>query len=49
VNVDLFSLEEIRDFSVKKTLEVGEHTPVYTGSYDEKLIIYKRMVYINCV
>ncbi len=35
------SLEEIRDFTVKKTQSVGQHTPVHTGSYDGKLVMNK--------
>ncbi len=33
------SLEEIRDFTTKKTQEVGDHTPVSTGVYSEGLIM----------
>ena len=35
------SLEEIINFTVKKTQQVGGHTPVYTGSYDPALVIAK--------
>src|SRR5678816_4426417 len=35
------SLGEIRDFSIKKTLDVGGHTPVYTGAYNPSLIMNK--------
>lgn len=33
------SLEEIEKFTVKKTLEIGGHTPVSTGAYDPKLLM----------
>lgn len=33
------NLEEIRDFTVKKTVSVGGHTPQHTGAYDAKLIM----------
>ncbi len=35
------SLEEIINFTVKKTQQVGGHTPVHTGSYDPALVIAK--------
>ncbi len=41
VKDEYLTLEEIRDFSVKKTLAVGQHTPVHTGSYDAKLVMNK--------
>lgn len=33
------SLDEISKFTVKKTEEVGGHTPVYTGAYDGNLLM----------
>jgi len=35
------SLQEIINFTVRKTQQVGGHTPVYTGSYDPALVIAK--------
>lgn len=35
------SLKEIIDFTVKKTQQIGGHTPVFTGSYDPALVIAK--------
>ncbi|NDE14820.1 hypothetical protein EBZ80_07825 [bacterium] len=35
------SLQEIIAFTVRKTQQVGGHTPVYTGSYDPALVIAK--------
>jgi hypothetical protein len=33
------SLQEVIDYTVKNTQEIGGHTPVYTGSYDPNLVI----------
>lgn len=35
------SLQEIITYTVRKTQQVGGHTPVYTGSYDPALVIAK--------
>ena len=35
------SLQEIIAFTVKKTQQIGGHTPVFTGSYDPALVIAK--------
>jgi len=35
------SLEEIRDFTIKRTQEVGGHTPMVTGAYNGNLLMVK--------
>jgi hypothetical protein len=35
------SLAEIRDYTIKKTIQVGEHTPIVTGAYNGNLLMVK--------
>jgi hypothetical protein len=41
VKDNYLSLAEIREYTKKKTEDVGGHTPVTTGSYNEELIMVK--------